>query len=391
MSDSTSLVPSRPGALAHTGGALAAYSPDQVALLKRTIARETSDDELQLFVATARRLQLDPFAKQIYAVMRWDSRAGHKVMVIQISIDGQRSLADRTGNYVPGPAPTFACNAAGDVVSATAYVKKWSHGEWHTVEGSAWFDEFCETTKDGQLTQMWREKPRVMIGKCAEAQALRRAFPAEMAGAYNDAEVGDGDAVDAEVHAPVHAPPPPPPRPRPPAPSTVRTETVLAPAAAPANAPPSPTPTERRPPATPADAAAAAQSGALANAGRPAMRTEAQQLADQGVDLDAPASDAAEVGDGDAVLLRCLAQSVTAADLEALGKPPAHLAPAYLSRGTAVYVVEQIAKMATLADAPALAATIKAALAQGQMSKLDYAWVYGMYLARKAELGAGAR
>lgn len=182
------------------------YEPAQIELVKDTIAKGASDDELILFLRLAHRSGLDPFSKQIYLIPRWDARLKREVMTPQTGIDGLRLIADRSGNYAPGRAATFEYDEHGRLYSATAYIMKYARGTWHEVAAVAHYDEYVQTTKDGNPTKMWAEKARVMLAKCAEALALRRAFPADLSGLYTADEIGE---ATIEV-TPQRLPPAPP-------------------------------------------------------------------------------------------------------------------------------------------------------------------------------------
>lgn len=172
------------------------YERDQIQLVKDTIARGASDDELILFLHLARRSGLDPFARQIYLIERRANVGGQWVTTRQpqTAIDGLRLIADRTERYAPGHEPTFEYDADGRLIKATAYIKKFVRGEWHEVAASAHYDEYVGRTGKGEVTRMWLEKPHIMLAKCAEALALRRAFPAEMSGLYTGDEMGEAAA-----------------------------------------------------------------------------------------------------------------------------------------------------------------------------------------------------
>ena len=162
--------------------ALAVYNDwqDKKDLIKATVCRGATDNEMELFLHTCKHVGLDPLMRQIYSIQRGGQRT------IQAGIDGLRVIAERTGNYSPGKESTFQYKPDGSILSCTAYVsKRTDKGEWHEVSATAFFDEYVV-----KQNPIWKDKPHCMISKCAEALALRKAFPANMAGIYTNEEMG---------------------------------------------------------------------------------------------------------------------------------------------------------------------------------------------------------
>ena len=163
------------------------FSEKQIELIKRTIAVGCTDDELALFIEVCRSKRLDPFSRQIYAIKRWDSKQKREVMAIQIGIDGYRLEAERTGKY-NGQGPIEWCDAAGnwsdvwlkDEAPAAARCTVYREGLKTGITRAAKFSSYCARGRDGQPMANWRTMPEVMIAKCAEALALRTAFPREL-------------------------------------------------------------------------------------------------------------------------------------------------------------------------------------------------------------------
>lgn len=157
---------------------------ERLDLIKRTVANGTTDDEFALFMHACRRTGLDPLMRQIHCVKR-----GGK-MTIQTAIDGYRLIADRTGVYAGNDDPIFDDEEKPRKATVTVY--KLVGGVRCGFTATARWDQYHPGDAQGF---MWKKMPHLMLGKCAEALALRKAFPAELSGVYTNEEMDQADRV----------------------------------------------------------------------------------------------------------------------------------------------------------------------------------------------------
>lgn len=195
--------------ITQAGGALAIrpdqtdWTPAQQAVLQQSgIDNQVTGAELSAFLHLCQRTRLDPFSRQIYLIGRWDSRQQRKVYTPQTSIDGYRVIAHRVvaeQSASLGYEDTLWCDQNGqwrdvwlpDAPPAGVKVTVIRNGQ--RFSAVALFREYVQTGKGDKPVGLWGKMPAGQLAKCAEALALRKAFPHDLAGVYTAEEMAQAD------------------------------------------------------------------------------------------------------------------------------------------------------------------------------------------------------
>lgn len=180
------------------------FDQKQLELITNTVAKGATPDELKLFLYTASRTGLDPLTKQIHFVKRYDSKLGREVGSIQTGIDGYRAIAERTGSLAGIDDAIFDDETGANPNKASVTVYRIVNGERVSFTASARWNEYVSSYRDKQtgqqkLSPMWAKMPYLMLGKCAEALALRKAFPNDLSGIYTNEEMQQADREVIEI------------------------------------------------------------------------------------------------------------------------------------------------------------------------------------------------
>ncbi len=213
---------------------LRTYTPEQMALIRRTVAQHTTPDEFNMFMMIAQRAGLDPFRRQLYCIVYSKDDPERRKVAFITGIDGLRAVAQRNGDYRPdSDEPQFevdedrkgTSNPAGLVKAVVKAYKRAPDGQWFAVAGVAYWSEFAvmktegsegfEWVESGQFWPSdhptkagkpkmrkkalgevsetpdgkWKDMPHVMLAKCAEAQALRKGWPEDLSALYSPEEM----------------------------------------------------------------------------------------------------------------------------------------------------------------------------------------------------------
>ena len=190
--------------------------PHQIELLQRTIASGCSREEFDVFIETAQRCGLDPFRRHIVPMLFQRDDPKKRRMVVFVTMEGQRIVAYRCGNYRPASEPTeyvldrrlkAPANPHGIVLARVKVWRSDEAGAWFPVVGEAYWEEFAPVreardTSGGKPARSldpaspWARMPRLMIAKCATSQALRAGWPEQFGGLYVEEEMERAKLLD---------------------------------------------------------------------------------------------------------------------------------------------------------------------------------------------------
>jgi hypothetical protein len=127
--------------------------------------------------------------------------------VVMPGIGLYRTQAARSGQYGGISEPEYGPDVELALDGLTIRVPEWCKVTAYRIEGGEprafvakefWIENYATAGRDtAKPNAMWKKRPRGQIAKCAEAQALRRAFPEF--GAAPTAEEMEGKTFDGET------------------------------------------------------------------------------------------------------------------------------------------------------------------------------------------------
>ena len=183
---------------------MSGWDREQIDLIKRTVAKGTTDDEFAMFLHYCQQSGLDPLRSQAHCIVRdYTDRSGKKNRDVQMmtGIDGFRSRAERFPDYrgcqsgVVFADDEFSIDyGEGRVNHIARYPRKSKDpiGAWCVVrrEGRIPYVHWIDWLElYDQRSFAHKKMPEIMARKTTEAQALRHEFPEAFSGIYDPAEI----------------------------------------------------------------------------------------------------------------------------------------------------------------------------------------------------------
>lgn len=174
-------------------------------VLRNSLYPGAQDDSIKLVISYCKAAGLDPMQKPVHIVPMWDSKSKQMRDVIMPGIGSYRTQAARSGEYAGVSEPEFGPDITEDIggqamtypASCRVVVKRLlpngTVAEFAATE--RWKENYATKGRDSAAPNaMWTRRPYAQLAKCAEAQALRKAFPEF--GAQPTADEMEGKTLD---------------------------------------------------------------------------------------------------------------------------------------------------------------------------------------------------
>lgn len=182
-------------------------SPSQWMTLTNSLYPGAHENSVVMVIDYCRSRGLDPLKKPCHIVPMSVKNAATGVYewrdVVMPGIYEYRTTAQRTGEYMGHAVPSYG-NAIGDPTADPEWcdftVYRWNDKAKQRAEYPVrvYFREVVALKKDGTPNERWKKAPIQMLTKCAEAAALRAAFPDELGG-ESTAEEMEGRVIESSA------------------------------------------------------------------------------------------------------------------------------------------------------------------------------------------------
>lgn len=176
-------------------------------VLKQTIFPEAQDQSILMAIDYCKVRNLDILKKPVHIVPIWNSKKKCYVDTVWQGISELRTTAMRTGQYAGIDETVYGEEVTEEVGGVLITFPKYAQVTvYRMVNGTRvpfvgdkvyWLENYAKK-KEGEPNSMWQQRPFGQISKCAEAAALRKAFPGEIGNAYA-AEEMEGKTMEISI------------------------------------------------------------------------------------------------------------------------------------------------------------------------------------------------
>lgn len=168
--------------------ALQAMSEDElIGVLQSSLYPGAALPSIKMVLGYCKAAGLDPMRKPVHIVPMWDGKAKQMRDVVMPGVGLYRTDAARTGEYAGITEPEFGPDVTEELGGVQITYPLWCRVTVSRRSGDNvatftarefWKENYATAGKDTPAPNaMWKKRPYGQIAKCAEAQALRKAFP----------------------------------------------------------------------------------------------------------------------------------------------------------------------------------------------------------------------